>query len=97
MSGYWANSWRNRLIGEQPDVRRRQIREVLGPQVSDVTTLEVANLDEPRHPLRLTLAYALRASIFYRYVLRIAGSVIVAGLAGVWLVERAFNLRLLAL
>ena len=45
----------------------------------------------------LPLAYALRASIFYRYVLRIAGSVIVAGLAGVWLVERAFNLRLLAL
>ena len=45
----------------------------------------------------LPLAYALRASIFYRYTLRVAGSVIVAGLAGVWLVERAFNLRLLVL
>jgi hypothetical protein len=46
--------------------------------------------------LFLPLAYVLRASFFYRYTLRVAGSVSVAGLASMWLVERAFNLRLLA-
>ena len=45
--------------------------------------------------LFLPLAFLLRASLFYRYTVYIAGSAVAMGLAGIWLVERAFNLRLL--
>ena len=43
----------------------------------------------------LPLAFVVRASLFYRYTVYIAGSAAAAGLAGVWFMERAFNLRLL--
>ena len=45
----------------------------------------------------LPLAFVVRVSLFYRYTVYIAGSAAAAGLAGIWLVERAFNLRLLAI
>ncbi len=60
MTGYFASAWRNRLTGKQPEDRRHEIRDVLGPAVSAVTALEVADLDQPRRPLRLTIAYSLR-------------------------------------
>lgn len=47
--------------------------------------------------LFLPLAFALRDSNFYQRGIRIAGSAAVAGLAGIWMVERLFNLNLLAL
>jgi HupE / UreJ protein len=43
----------------------------------------------------LPLAYALRRSVFYRRGVMIGGSVLIALLAAVWLVERAFGLKLL--
>ena len=43
------------------------------------------------------LAYALRASAFYRRVVLQAGSWVIAGLAAVWFVERAFSVELLTL
>lgn len=43
----------------------------------------------------LPLAFVVRASLFYRYTEYIAGSAVAMGLAGIWFVERAFNLRLL--
>lgn len=42
----------------------------------------------------LPLAYLLRASWFYRHVAFVGGSALIALLASVWLVERAFDLRL---
>lgn len=42
----------------------------------------------------LPLAYLLRASWFYRYVAFTGGSALIVLLASVWLVERAFDLRL---
>ena len=45
----------------------------------------------------LPLAFVVRASLFYRYTVYIAGSAVAMGLAGIWFVERAFNLRLLAI
>ena len=43
----------------------------------------------------LPLAYALRRSVFYRRGVMVGGSAVIALLAGVWLVERAFGLKLL--
>ncbi len=43
--------------------------------------------------LFVPLAFALRASWFYRRVAMTGGSAITAALAGVWLVERAFDIR----
>ena len=43
----------------------------------------------------LPVAYLLRRSLFYRRWLLMGGSLLIALLAAVWLVERAFNLRLL--
>jgi hypothetical protein len=43
----------------------------------------------------LPLAYALRRTVLYRQGVRIAGSLLIAALAGVWFAERAFNLKLL--
>ena len=44
----------------------------------------------------LPLAFGLRASRFYRRVVLQGGSWVIAGLAAVWFVERAFSLKLLA-
>ena len=43
----------------------------------------------------LPLAFALRATWAYRRVVLAGGSVLIAAIAGVWLVERAFDLRLI--
>ena len=43
----------------------------------------------------LPLAFWLRRSAFYRRGVLIGGSLLIALLAGVWLVERAFDLKLL--
>lgn len=43
----------------------------------------------------LPVAYALRRTVLYRQGVRIAGSLLIAALAGVWFAERAFNLELL--
>jgi HupE / UreJ protein len=43
----------------------------------------------------LPLAYALRRSAFYRRVVLWGGSLLIAALAAVWLVERVFELKLL--
>ena len=45
--------------------------------------------------LFLPLAYALRRTVLYRQGVRIAGSLLIAALAGAWFAERAFNLELL--
>ncbi len=45
----------------------------------------------------LPLAYALRHTAFYRRGVMVGGSVVIALLAGVWLVERAFEVKLLKL
>lgn len=47
--------------------------------------------------LFLPLAFALRASAFYRRGVLQGGSWVIAGLAAVWFVERAFSLELLKL
>lgn len=44
----------------------------------------------------LPVAYALRATWFYRRVVFLGGSAVVVILAGAWLIERAFNIRLLS-
>lgn len=43
----------------------------------------------------LPLAYALRRTVFYRRLVLLGGSSLIALLAGVWFVERAFDLKLL--
>src|SRR5438093_2675500 len=43
----------------------------------------------------LPLAFAVRATWAYRRVVLAGGSVLIAAIAGVWLVERAFDLRLI--
>jgi hypothetical protein len=43
----------------------------------------------------LPLAFALRHTAFYRRAVMVGGSALVAGVAGAWLVERAFDLKLL--
>jgi HupE / UreJ protein len=44
----------------------------------------------------LPLAYVLRRTGFYRRALMTGGSLLIVALAGVWLVERAFDMKLLA-
>ena len=43
----------------------------------------------------LPLAFALRRTLFYRRVVLLGGSLLIALLAAVWFAERAFNLKLL--
>ena len=43
----------------------------------------------------LPLAYALRRSWFYRHAVLVGGSLLIAGLAGVWLAERVLDLKLM--
>lgn len=43
----------------------------------------------------LPLAYALRRTMFYRRLVLLGGSLLIALLAGAWFVERAFDLKLL--
>jgi hypothetical protein len=43
----------------------------------------------------LPVAYALRASWFYRRLVFVGGSIAIAAVAGIWLVERAFNLKII--
>jgi len=43
----------------------------------------------------LPLAWAVRHSWFYRRAVMLGGSLLVAALAGVWLAERALDLKLL--
>ena len=43
----------------------------------------------------LPLAYAVRRSWFYRRVVLLGGSLVIAVVASVWFVERAFNLKLM--
>jgi hypothetical protein len=45
--------------------------------------------------LFLPLAYTLRHSRFYRWLVFIGGSLLIAALAGIWFVERAFLLKLI--
>jgi hypothetical protein len=45
----------------------------------------------------LPLAYALRRTRFYRRWVMVGGSLVIAALAAVWLVERAFDVELLGL
>jgi HupE / UreJ protein len=45
----------------------------------------------------LPLAYALRRTLFYRLALLKFGSLVIAGLAAAWFVERAFGVELLTL
>ena len=45
----------------------------------------------------LPAAYALRRSAFYRRVVLMGGSAAIAAVAGVWFVERAFNVRVVGL
>jgi HupE / UreJ protein len=44
----------------------------------------------------LPLAYALRRSLFYRRWVMVGGSAVIALLAAVWFIERAFEVKLLA-
>lgn len=43
----------------------------------------------------LPLAFTMRRTLFYRRVVLLGGSLVIAALAGVWLVERAFDMKLL--
>ena len=43
----------------------------------------------------LPLAFALRRTAFYRRAVMVGGSLLIAALAGIWLVERVFDLELL--
>ena len=43
----------------------------------------------------LPLAFFVRRSWFYRRVVLFGGSLLIAAVAGTWLVERVFNLKLL--
>ncbi len=45
----------------------------------------------------LPLAFALRRTAFYRRWMMVAGSLLIALLAGAWLIERAFGVKLLGL
>jgi len=46
--------------------------------------------------LFLPLAYSLRRSRLYRRAVMAGGSVLIAGIAGIWLIERAFGVSLLS-
>ena len=43
----------------------------------------------------LPLAFALRRTAFYRRAVMLGGSLLIALLAAVWLIERAFNMKLI--
>jgi hypothetical protein len=43
----------------------------------------------------LPVAYWLRASWFYRRLVFIGGSLAIAVVAGIWLIERAFNMKII--
>jgi len=43
----------------------------------------------------LPLAFAMRRTVLYRRAILLGGSLLIAALAGVWLVERAFDMKLL--
>jgi HupE / UreJ protein len=43
----------------------------------------------------LPVAYALRASWFYRRLVFVGGSLAIVSVAGIWLVERAFNVKII--
>ena len=43
----------------------------------------------------LPIAYALRRTTFYRRVVMIGGSLLIAALAAIWFAERAFDLAVL--
>jgi hypothetical protein len=43
----------------------------------------------------LPVAYALRATWFYRRLVFVGGSLAIAVVAGIWLVERAFNMKII--
>jgi hypothetical protein len=43
----------------------------------------------------LPLAFAMRRTVIYRRVVLLGGSLVIAALAGVWLVERVFDMKLL--
>jgi hypothetical protein len=44
----------------------------------------------------LPIAYALRASWLYRRLVFVGGSIVIAAVAGIWLVERAFNMKIIS-
>src|SRR5216683_2133050 len=44
----------------------------------------------------LPIAYALRASWFNRRLVFAGGSIAIAAIAGIWLVERAFNMKIIS-
>ena len=44
----------------------------------------------------LPIAYALRASWFYRRLVIVGGSIAIAAVAGTWLIERAFNMKIIS-
>jgi hypothetical protein len=44
----------------------------------------------------LPIAYALRASWFYRRLVFVGGSAAIVVIAGIWLIERAFNLKIIS-
>jgi hypothetical protein len=44
----------------------------------------------------LPVAYALRASWFYRRLVFVGGSIAIVAVAGIWLVERAFNMKIIS-
>ena len=44
----------------------------------------------------LPFAYGLRASWFYRRLVFVGGSIAIAAVAGVWLIERAFNMKIIS-
>jgi hypothetical protein len=44
----------------------------------------------------LPVAYGLRASWFYRRLVFVGGSIAIAAVAGIWLVERAFNMKIIS-
>jgi hypothetical protein len=43
----------------------------------------------------LPLAFALRRTAFYPRAVMVGGSALIVGVAGAWLIERAFDLKLL--
>jgi hypothetical protein len=44
----------------------------------------------------LPVAFLLRSTMFYRRFVLTGGSLVIAGLALIWLVERAFDMKLLS-
>src|SRR5206468_8173079 len=44
----------------------------------------------------LPVAYALRASWFYRRLVFVGGSIAITAVAGTWFIERAFNMKIIS-